>query len=149
MDEFINDLKSVHFWIGVVFVGLLIHLGAAYIKGLIDARLEARSNRWRIRCEKEIQERKVLLNLLRADPYKQLIFAATESRYRYRCLLSMIQGIFYGTCVIVIVFLGLPIWLAAIPFIFFVIIWIAYLYEYRVADRVSDVLRELHSDLPF
>ena len=80
MEEFINQIQSPAWWIGVVLTGIITSLLASYLKPRIDGRLSRLSVRWaeRSKARKElIDEWKMRLQ---SDQHEQVMLAITIVR---------------------------------------------------------------------
>jgi hypothetical protein len=94
MSEFIKALTSPAWWISVVVVGILINLASAYVKHFLDKRLAKGSTWWRNRTEKQVAERRTLIETLKSSEHEQLLASLDDIRYRSRALYMMLFGVF-------------------------------------------------------
>jgi hypothetical protein len=67
MDSLAQDFTSLHWWVSVVGVGLLVSLASAYIKPSLDRYLEGTSARWKVRTTKETEARTQRIERLKED----------------------------------------------------------------------------------
>ncbi len=60
MEEFLNSLKSVNWWVSVIAAGILVNIFSAYLKPFLDKNinsfLEKQSTKKRIKSEKRNQQ---------------------------------------------------------------------------------------------
>jgi ABC-type Mn2+/Zn2+ transport system permease subunit len=73
MGEFIKDLSTLHFWLAVVVVGLLLEVGGHLLAKSIDKSLARTSSWWKFKSEAKTAKRQKLIEELRADPKKQIL----------------------------------------------------------------------------
>lgn len=73
MNEFISYVQSPAFWLGVLVVGVLVNLIAAYLKPHIDKSLSSVSARWAKKVEELERKRMARIKTLRGDKHKQLV----------------------------------------------------------------------------
>ena len=73
MNELSQNIASLSWWIGVVFVGVLTSLFASWLKPRIDTSLSKISRRWNERSEKKKQLRKAWIHILRHDANERMI----------------------------------------------------------------------------
>ncbi len=91
MEELINELTSIRFWIAVVFVGIIINLVSSYIKPLVDRSIGAISETYQSRLEARRNDERILFNSLiesaelRSIYRQQAIFERTRSVW-FACL---------------------------------------------------------------
>lgn len=86
MDKFIEEISSVYWWIGVVFVGIVINIASSYIKRGMESNLAAVSEFWKRKKKKRAELKAKKLEILKNNPDLRLIYALTESRYRIRSI---------------------------------------------------------------
>lgn len=84
MEEFLNNLSSPSWWIGVIIIGIILNLVAAYLKTHLDTRLSRFSKWWRDRSEIRKKERESKIKKLRNNPQEQILFAVSALRFRIR-----------------------------------------------------------------
>ena len=88
MDELLKSLRSPAWWVGVVLVGVITSIIAAFVKPWLD-RMLLSVLRWRS-----------TRTLLRREQFEKRVLAALasdaeESRLRFETLRSLLTGIFY------------------------------------------------------
>lgn len=67
MEEFLKSLGSINWWLGVVFVGLLLNVLSAYLKSPIDRLLNSASKAWRNRSEASKKRSNAYIEQLRGS----------------------------------------------------------------------------------
>lgn len=82
MTEILDDLKSAHWWMGVVFVGLAINLASAYLKPWLDSQLARISKRRKDKLLKESEKKEILIKRLQEDEFFLSAMLGEESRCR-------------------------------------------------------------------
>ena len=92
MNEFWRNLESSSWWIGVVVVGILINILAAYLKPWIDSLMSRVSTRWATRNQKLRDERTKRIAFLRHDSNEQVLTSNRKVENLLFCILSLIMG---------------------------------------------------------
>lgn len=92
MDELLNNLTSINWWVGVFVVGITINLVAAYSKPYLDGLLSRFSTRWATRTATKRQERESRILALMASEHEQLLNRMEELRLHIRSFLSILQA---------------------------------------------------------
>jgi hypothetical protein len=105
MQEPIKQMLSLNWWIGVVVVGILINLAAAYLKPRIDSTLGSVSDRYRKKNEQRAKARAEQIEVLRSNPHEQIMFGILIN-YQY---LSACYSTLFGVLLIIIAIPGLVI----------------------------------------
>jgi hypothetical protein len=96
MKDFLNNLSSINWWIGVVVVGILINLISGYIKSKLDSRLSNASTWWQKRSSVQKEKREKALEMLRNNPHEQVMLALAGLRDRMRCIFFSVLGSLVG-----------------------------------------------------
>ena len=84
MDEFLKNVVSMSWWVGVVFVSIVLNLFSAYIKPLFDGIFSSFSKRWRMRSEKARRLFRLEIEWLVQDRHRQIIYLSKENRCRLK-----------------------------------------------------------------
>ncbi|MFA7383247.1 MAG: hypothetical protein WC001_07330 [Desulfurivibrionaceae bacterium] len=95
MDEFVQNLSSLGWWLGVVLVGLLLNLISAYVKPWLDRRLVRMSAWWQCRSEPVRVETENRIARLRNDRHSQHLLLAEEARHRFRGLIHLLLSLMW------------------------------------------------------
>jgi len=93
MEEFLKEATSLHWWIGVVIVGVLINIASAYIRRCLEYSLSTVSGYWRKKSEERVSRNSSKIELLKSNPELRIVFALRESRHRIRSFMFFIIGI--------------------------------------------------------
>jgi len=109
MTEFLAQLSSPSWWLGIVVVSLLVNLASAYIKSPLDGFLSHLSKKWDERSALARQQRDALVDSLARDQHKQLLFLAAEMRCRLREILYSVLAVFLLVAVVVDPILSPPL----------------------------------------
>jgi hypothetical protein len=97
MEEFINNLSSPSWWIGVVVIGILLNLLSDYLRQSLDKGSSRISRWWANRSEQSRRKRNEQLDVLRSDKQEQILLSTKEIVYR-------LQSIFFVTlCILAFV----------------------------------------------
>jgi hypothetical protein len=72
MEEAYKAITSPAWWVGVVIVGLIINLAAAYLKPRLDQAASSVSLRWATRTEEQRRQRLERIEGLRGNIHEQL-----------------------------------------------------------------------------
>jgi hypothetical protein len=80
MEEMFKAITSPAWWVGVVIVGILINLAAAYLKPRIDEAAASVSLRWATRTEEQRRQRLRRIERLKGNVNEQL-FASFDGLY--------------------------------------------------------------------
>jgi hypothetical protein len=80
MEDALKAITSPAWWVGVVIVGLLINLVAAYLKPRLDQAASSISVRWATRTDEQRRQRLERIQHLRGDVNEQL-FASFDVIY--------------------------------------------------------------------
>ena len=95
MDELWRNVGSLSWWVGVVVVGLLVNVIAAYLKPTLDFILSRVSTRWALRSEKLTAERAARIALIRVNNTEKVLSALREIRHSILALIIFGQGLFF------------------------------------------------------
>lgn len=76
MSDFLNNLTSISWWIGVVIVGILLNLAANYLKSPTDKLVSSISTKYQTRSKAKKAEREAKIKELVGNKYEQILFAA-------------------------------------------------------------------------
>ena len=103
MNDFLRNLASPGWWLGVVIVSFLINLAAAYAKPVIDLGLARISNRRRRKLERTKTESERQVGIIERTPNGVVLLTLEE--------LKLVLGaiLFMSFCILILVFLALPI----------------------------------------
>jgi hypothetical protein len=97
MDELLNNLKSVSWWISVVFVGILINLVASYLRPILDRMSASVSRQVREVQKRERQKWESTVSTLLDSPHRQLLHAAkTNTLLLHSVRLLVLAVSFWG-----------------------------------------------------
>lgn len=92
MEGFARDIASLHWWLAVVTVGVIINIVSVYAHRHLDRALSNWSSRYRKHAELRIAKRRDYIEALRQDGQKRTEAAIDEIRNRLR----FIQFILFG-----------------------------------------------------
>jgi len=95
-------ISSPTWWIGVVFVGIILNILSAYLKPCIDKYLGQLSNKWKKRIELQQQRIIETQEELKDRPHEQLIFLIVSNRF-FNMAVSVVSvglNIVFFSCVI-------------------------------------------------
>ena len=76
MIDFINNLTSISWWIGVVIVGILLNIASMYLKSPIDQGLSLVSTKYRTRSKAKKAEREAKIKNLIGKIQEQILYAS-------------------------------------------------------------------------
>lgn len=93
MDEFLVNLSSLSWWLGVVVVGILINIISPHLNNGLERILIKTSSSFRMRVMERSERRNKKIAELKADQHKQLMFAFKEQRLRIRSLDGAVGGL--------------------------------------------------------
>jgi MFS family permease len=100
MGELFSGLTTFTGWIGVVIVGILASLVAAYLKPRLDRVLSSISYRWATRTEERRRQRTLRIELLKNNHLAQIQVRMDEMAFRIMSVLLLIMGLaFFVTAV--------------------------------------------------
>lgn len=86
---------SLSWWLGVVFVGIVLNVFSTYLKALLDSLLEAVSSKWQARSAEARARREADLNRLKGNLAAQMLLIALEMRHRHRQTMYMLFSLFF------------------------------------------------------
>ncbi len=92
MDDLINNVGSLTWWISVVLVGVLINLVSAYLKSLLDRVLSGLSEQWKMRSQLAREADEKLIECLRSSAAAREFQWKAEVRARLQTLVSLLLG---------------------------------------------------------
>jgi hypothetical protein len=95
MDELINNVGSLTWWISVVLVGILINLVSAYLKSPLDRALSAVSEQWRARSALAREADEKVIAYLRSSMDARERHWRAEVRARFQALVFFVLGIMF------------------------------------------------------
>ena len=93
MDEFLNNLSSPSWWVGVVFVGIVLHIAGDYINRGIDSFFSFLPSWWRQRVESALQLREKRLQYLINTPDERDFYIFQELRDRFESLSWLVGAV--------------------------------------------------------
>ena len=93
VEQILSNLSSPDWWIGVVMVGVIISLCAAYLKPLLDKVFSSMSSYWRMRVEKKEQQLKPEIEHLSNSENARIMAGFDEMRHRIRSTQNLIFGV--------------------------------------------------------
>ena len=93
MNEFLVNLSSLSWWLGVVVVGILINVVSPYLNRWLERTLLKTSSTFRRRAIQLSEQRSKKIAELKVDPHKQILYAFKEQRLRIRALYGTVGGI--------------------------------------------------------
>jgi hypothetical protein len=93
MEDLLKQLSSLSWWIGVVVVGVIVSLVAAYLKPRIDSIIASVSDRSRKKNERREEQRQAQIAFLRGGRHEQLMFALGINHRRLRALSFILVGV--------------------------------------------------------
>jgi len=80
----------------VVFIGLLLSIIGAYLKGILDKIFQKVSSAYRKRKDEEAERREKLISMLREDKHEQIMHAFDEIRSRIRSNTMIVMGFIFS-----------------------------------------------------
>ena len=95
MDEFLKNLASVGWWLGVVFVGIVLNVFSAYLKSPIDALLSRLFATWSKRSQSAREKHLTAVAALCRSEQLQIMVLVDANRYRLNALLHLAFGLFF------------------------------------------------------
>jgi hypothetical protein len=93
MQDFVTNLKSTSWWIGVVVVGILINIVSAYFKGRLDSTFSRFSSGWKQRSAARTETRNQKVAYLIANPSEQVFLGMQELRVRAQSIYSSVLAV--------------------------------------------------------
>jgi hypothetical protein len=96
MDSFLADARSLHWWIGVVLVGILLNVIAAYLKAGTDRLGSAVSRDWRSYSSARTTARDAAITHLQNDPHEQVMLRLEVIDDRISGMVSMASGALFA-----------------------------------------------------
>ncbi|MGC1377284.1 MAG: hypothetical protein WA821_13725 [Anaerolineales bacterium] len=96
MSEFLSNLSSVSWWLGVVVVGIGINIISPYFKIGLEKILIKTSNNFRNKALERSEKRKRRIDELKANQHKQIMFGFKEQRLRIRALYEFLCGLLFS-----------------------------------------------------
>jgi hypothetical protein len=92
MNEFLSNLSSLSWWLGVVVVGIGINILSPYLNKGLEKILIRTSTNFRNKAMERSEKRKSRIDELKANQHKQIMFAFKEQRLRIRSLDGFVSG---------------------------------------------------------
>ncbi len=93
MDQLYDQVTSISWWVGVVVVGVLVSLTAAYLKPRLDFVFSALSKSWSVRSAMRAEERRERIAKLKSTPQEQVMAGIAELRLRISAYGYLVLGI--------------------------------------------------------
>ena len=100
MTDFLSSLSSPSWWLGVVIVGLLINLIAAYLKPRLDRWLGGSSRWWETRTEKRRRARQARIRKLRESQHEQTMAALEALRSALLGVVLLMMAAILAVCLV-------------------------------------------------
>ncbi|MDY7227368.1 hypothetical protein [Hyalangium rubrum] len=88
MDEFIKDLTSARFWVGVVAVGIVINLVSPLLQKALARSSSGLLSYWRSRSRFQQQIQDALIQRFRASEHEQVMAAIAGLRHLVRAVFA-------------------------------------------------------------
>jgi hypothetical protein len=102
MNDFLNNISSIYWWISVVVVGIAINLVSHYLLKRLDAQFSKSSIWWKKISDKQKQERLQKIEGLRNDPQEVILESFSELRYRLMTIMfSVFSVIFFSFTILI------------------------------------------------
>ena len=95
MKNWVKNINSIDWWIGIVVVGIIINLLAAYLKLPIDRILSVVSKWWATRTEIKSKERDERIDRLSSSNKEQLFALVQALHVRVRSIMMIILGFIF------------------------------------------------------
>lgn len=102
MNDFLNNLSSLGWWLGVVIVGLLINLVAAYLEPRFGIFMTRTSTWWAKRSAPQRTARDKRINRLRSSEHEQVLVGIRLIRY----LLMSVQTFLFAIMFVLVHLVG-------------------------------------------
>lgn len=93
MNEILNNISSISWWFGVIFVGVLVSLGAGYLKPYTDNWLASHSKSKKNKNDKERLEWASEVSRLKFNENYKTLFISRITHVHGRCTFFMLWGI--------------------------------------------------------
>lgn len=93
MNEILSNVSSISWWFGVIFVGVLVSLGAGYLKPHTDNWLENYSKSKKNKNDKERLKWASEVSRLKLNESYRTLFISRITHIRGRCTFLMLWGI--------------------------------------------------------
>lgn len=93
MEELYKSISTPGWWIGVVFVGIVINLISTYLKVSIEAISARVGGAWSRAATDAAQRRAKWIEMLRNDSHAQVILHAREQRCRLQSIYMLLMCI--------------------------------------------------------
>lgn len=148
MTDFLADLQSVRWWLGVVIVGILVNVLGNYFHIFLGARLAATSTWWGNRQKAKDLEYKADLESLRSKPQEVNALESSEKRSLLRSIESLIKSFAWGVLTIFFVTINAPSWITIPLLLMFAVSWILYIFQHRAAIRTENLLKGFYATDP-
>jgi hypothetical protein len=94
MQTLSDNLTSIQWWLGVVFVGIFINLLSIFIKNKYDGYFSRISSWWRNKSEKRKREFEDDVNILKNSPQELVMASFLELRLINKSIFLMLSSIF-------------------------------------------------------
>ena len=154
MREFLNNLSSLSWWLGVVVVGVVINILSPYISKGLEKVLIKTSARYRKRIAERSEKRRKRITELKANQHKQIMLAFGEQRLRIRSLENFFGGVIWFIFSGISAVLGLSVENSGAKLLLFVVSAVILLYglslfilaakDSRKVIDVRNILNELN-----
>lgn len=95
MDEFVKNLSSPSWWLGVFVVGLIVEMLGGSLRDWLGKLLAKISEYWALKRRIRSKKQQQLLRDLKSDDTLLCLYAMRESRYRTRALFALVLGIVF------------------------------------------------------
>lgn len=93
MHEILNNISSISWWFGVIFVGVLVSLGAGYLKPHTDKWLAKYSKSRKNKNDEERQKWDYAVSRLQLDENYRILFISRITHVHGRSTFIMLAGI--------------------------------------------------------
>ena len=90
LSKLIADFSSLHWWVTVVVVGLLINLAAAYLKPYLDVWYATVSTKRKFKNDQERAAFEWKVEALASDPMLLVLECLQEQRYRLQTVVAFV-----------------------------------------------------------
>ncbi|WP_129125907.1 hypothetical protein [Geomonas oryzae] len=93
MQDFLKNITSTSWWVGVVIVGIVINLVSSYLKPYLDEQMSKMSASKKALLDMKSQELKLLVLSIQNDKHTYIVESFNDLRHRNRALALFIMSV--------------------------------------------------------
>jgi hypothetical protein len=139
MQEFLNDLTTARFWLGIITVGLVLNVASTYVTRLLDRAASLVSSRRKVASEEQRLRLEATVAHLMANREEQF---ETRMEYTYYMVRGATNYVLAAACMVVSILASDATLAKAFTFVGVALLALGFSWTRR-SDQLRDVIAEV------